>query len=149
MCASAGEPLVAVNSVRAVAGVGLEGDRYSAGRGHWSARFPGPHRQVTLIEAEALEALERDHGLTLSAAESRRNILTSGVALNHLVEREFRVGPAVLRGIELCEPCRYLEKLTGQPVRAPLVHRGGLNAEVLEGGVMTVGDEVVSQDSLK
>ena len=142
LCAEAGEPLHAVDEVKAVAGVGLYGDRYAVGGGTWSKRFPGVHRHVTLIESEALEALRRDHDIELSAAESRRNILTSGVALNHLVGREFRVGDVVLRGIELCEPCRYLEKVTGRPVRAPLVHRGGLNAEVVEGGVIRVGDAV-------
>ena len=142
MCAAAGEPLHAMDEVKAIAGVGIEGDRYAADAGTWSKRFPGVHRHVTLIEAEALEALRRDHEIELSAAESRRNILTSGVALNHLVGREFTVGAARLRGIELCEPCRYLEKVTGRPVRAPLVHRGGLNAEVVEGGVIRVGDTV-------
>lgn len=144
MCGAAGERLRAVDEVKAVTGVGLEGDRYSVGGGTWSKRFPGPHRHVTLIEAEALEALRRDHGIELSAAESRRNILTSGVGLNHLVGREFTVGDAGLRGVELCEPCRYLEKVTGRPVRAPLVHRGGLNAEIVEGGVIRVGDAVVT-----
>lgn len=142
VCAVAGEPLRRVEEVTAVAGVGLAGDRYAAGAGTWSKRFPGVHRHVTLIEFESLDALRRDHDIVLSAAESRRNILTSGVALDHLVGREFTVGAAWLRGIELCEPCRYLEKVTGRAVRAPLVHRGGLNAEVVEGGVIRVGDPV-------
>ena len=143
VCAEAGAPLHAVDEVKAIGGVGLEGDRYAMNRGHWSARYPGPHRQVTLIEAETFEALRRDHDIELSAAESRRNILTSGVALNHLVGREFRVGDATMRGIELCERCNYLEKLLGRRVRIPLLHRGGLNAEVVTGGTIRTGDSVV------
>ena len=83
---------------------------------------------ITLIEAEALEALEREHGVRLEPHESRRNIVTRGVALNELVGREFRVGEVVLRGLMLCEPCRHLEKLTGKQLIRGLVHRGGLRA---------------------
>ena len=147
ICAEAGDPLRPVDEVKAVTGVGLEGDRYAAAKGHWSARYAGPHRQVTLIEAETLEALARDHDIEVSASESRRNILTSAVALNHLVGREFRVGEATLRGIELCEPCNYLEKLLGRRVRIPMLHRGGLNAEVVAGGTIRVGDPVVPFES--
>ena len=129
-----GEALQSVPQVKAIAGVGLDGDRY--------AGTNRPHKQVTLIESEALEALRRDHEIELPAAETRRNILTSGVALNHLVGREFRVGEATFRGVKLCEPCHYLEEVTGQSVRMPLLHRGGLNAEIVEGGTIRVGDAV-------
>lgn len=140
LATQAGAAMRPVAEARAVAGRGLEGDRYFAGTGRYSEKG-GPGRQVTLIEAETIEALRRE-GLESHAAESRRNIVTRDVPLNHLVGREFRVGHALLRGVKLCEPCAYLEEVTGRPLRVPLVHRGGLNAEVLSEAVIRVGDAI-------
>lgn len=138
----AGEPMRPVGEARAVAGRGLEGDRYFEGRGFYSDH-PGPEREVTLIEEESIEALARDHGLRLEPGETRRNITTRGVPLNHLVGRRFRVGRAILRGVELCEPCKRLVDVTQKRSLLPtLVHRGGLHAQVLEGGGIREGDEV-------
>ena len=129
-----------VAEIRAIAGVGLEGDRYATRTGSFSAK-PKPGRQVTLVEAEAIEALERELGLKLAPGETRRNLVTRGVALNHLVGREFQVGAVRLRGHELCEPCGDLARMTGKPQILPgLVHRGGLRAEIIEGDMIRVGD---------
>ena len=106
------EPMMPVPEVKAISGVGLEGDRYAREAGTFSQKAPS--NQVTLIEQEALDAAARDYQLELSAAESRRNILTMGIALNHLVGREFRIGEVRLRGLKLCEPCSHLKKLTGK-----------------------------------
>lgn len=137
----AGGVMQEVPFVEAVAGQGLKGDRYYLKRGTYPDKEDGS-RQVTLIEVEALEALERDYHISLRPVESRRNIATRGVALNHLVGRRFRVGEALLLGVQLCEPCSYLEQKTGKTVRAGLVHRGGLRAQVLEGGLIRVGDAI-------
>lgn len=140
---SAGEPMASVPEVHAVPGKGLEGDRYFKDLGTYSNR-PGPDREITLIELEAIEALGRDYGTNIIPGDSRRNLVTRGVALNHLVGREFRVGEVALRGIRLCEPCSHLVKLTGQENILPgLVHRGGLRAQILTGGRIRVGDAVV------
>ena len=133
-------PLNAVRQVNAVAGHGLEGDRYFNKTGTFSPKDV-PDRQLTLIESEAIEGLARDNSIVLPAGEARRNIVTRGVALNHLVGREFRVGEVVLRGTRLCEPCAHLESLTKRGVLAGLIHRGGLRAEIIVGGTITVGDE--------
>lgn len=139
----AGNPMTAKEAVTAERGHGLVGDRYHGGAGTWSGgNRSGPGRQVTLIERETVEAIRRDRDLDLTAADTRRNLVTAGVALNHLVGREFTAGQVRLRGIKLCEPCRHLEQVTGKPVRAPLVHRGGLNAEVVADGVIKCGDPV-------
>lgn len=131
-----------VAEVAALTGLGLEGDRYATRTGSFSAK-PKPGRQITLVEAEAIEALERELGLVLAPGETRRNIVTRGVALNHLVGREFRVGETRLLGHELCEPCGDLARMTGKPqILAGLVHRGGLRAEILEGGAIRLGDRV-------
>jgi MOSC domain-containing protein YiiM len=126
-----------LQKVEAVAGRGLVGDRYFRKEGTFSAK-DGPDREVTLVEVEALEGLAREYQVTLPPAQTRRNLLTRGVALNHLVGRTFAVGPVVLRGIRLCEPCGHLEKLTRDGVRAGLIHRGGLRAQVLTGGTLEV-----------
>ncbi len=123
-----------VDSVRAIAGKGLEGNRYFD-QGN-------PARELTLIEAEALEALAAEHGIDLDAASSRRNVLTRGVRLNDLVDRRFRVGELECRGIELCEPCLHLQSMTQPGVIDGLVHRAGLNAEILVGGELKPGDAV-------
>lgn len=133
--------MVAVTEARAMPGKGLEGDRYFQQTGTYSVK-PGPDREVTLIEAEAVEALRRDYGVTLEPGESRRNITTRGVPLNFLVGKEFTVGPVSLRGIRLCEPCGHLEDLTREGTRAGLVHRGGLRAQILTAGVIRAGDLV-------
>jgi MOSC domain-containing protein YiiM len=131
-----------VAEITAIVGVGLEGDRYATRTGTYSPK-PKPGRQITLIEAEAIEALERELGLVLVPGETRRNVITRGVALNHLVGRDFSVGEVRLRGHELCEPCGNLARVTGKPQILPgLTHRGGLRAEILEGGLIRVGDPV-------
>ena len=137
----AARPMLSIDEVKAITGEGLEGDRYFTKSGTWSHN-DGPQRQITLFESEALKALARDYDIEIDGADTRRNIMTSGVALNHLVGREFKVGDATLRGVKLCEPCKHLERVSGRPVRKPLVHRGGLNAEIVADGLIRVGDEV-------
>lgn len=138
----AGAPLLSVAEAEARPGVGLVGDRYGVGAGTFSKK-QGPDRELTLIEMEALEALERDYGVKLTAQASRRNLATMGVALNHLVGRVFQVGEITARGLRLCEPCGHLEKLTGEPrLIEGLRHRGGLRAQILSAGVIRVGDSI-------
>jgi MOSC domain-containing protein YiiM len=140
----AGKLMVGVPEVRARAGAGLEGDRYASGAGTFSNGHP--NTQLTLVEEEALAAAERDYGVTVAGAETRRNLLTCGISLNHLVGREFHIGDVRLRGLKLCEPCGYLEKLTGKEVIKTLRHRGGLRAEILVDGVIKVGDLITERE---
>ena len=140
VAAQAGELPQSAERARALAGRGLEGDRYAAGMGTFSDR-PGK-RDVTLIESEALEAYTQESGRKLSAAEARRNLLTEGVRLNNLVGREFQVGAVRLRGLRLSEPCTHLMRLTHPETLRGLVHRGGLVAEILCDGELAVGDRI-------
>lgn len=133
-----------IDEAHAVPGKGLEGDRYFGGGGTWS-ETPGTGRQVTLIEAEAIEAMARDNDVVIDPGEARRNIVTRGVALNHLVDKEFKVGEALLKGTRLSEPCAHLEKLSKPGVVKGLIHRGGLRADILEGGVIRPGDPVAPE----
>jgi MOSC domain-containing protein YiiM len=138
------QPMTSISEVRAVAAAGLEGDRYFRETGTFSEKSPGNH--LTLIESEALAAAARDYKFEITAADSRRNLLTSGIALNHLVGREFSIGDVRLRGVKLCEPCGHLEKLTGKQMIKALRHRGGLRAEILSGGIIEVGDAITEQE---
>jgi MOSC domain-containing protein YiiM len=139
--ADAGATMPSVDAVRAVPGRGLEGDRYFDRQGTFSPN-PGVGRDVTLIEFEAIEALKRDYGIELPPGGSRRNVVTRGVPLNHLVGREFLVGSVRLHGARLCEPCSHLAKLTSDKVSRALVHRGGLRCDVLTEGIIRVGDTI-------
>ena len=131
-------PPLAVNEAHAVPGVGLEGDRYALRLGTFYK--PLPDREITLIEAEAIEALKRDYYVELSPGEARRNVVTRGVALNHLVGCDFQIGEVKARGIRLCEPCDHLQRVTGRAVIKGLLHRGGLRAQILSEGTIRVGD---------
>lgn len=139
-------PMSAVERVIAVAGRGLEGDRYFDGEGTFS-KNPKGDREVTLIEIEAIEAL-RDAGVEIEPGEARRNLVTRGVALNHLVGATFEVGPVTMRGIRLCEPCSHLEGLTKPGVREGLIHRGGLRAAILTDGEISADDAIKVLDPL-
>ena len=131
-----------LKEARLIAGIGIEGDRYATCKGYYS-KTPRSDRQVTLIEIETLEALQRDHAIELKPDETRRNLTTREVPLNHLVGKRFRVGTVLLYGVRLNVPCKYLEQMTGKPVYAPLIHRSGLNCEIVEGGVIRAGDLIV------
>lgn len=136
--AKKGTDLQSIETVEAVAGRGLIGDRYFAKEGTFSDK-DGPDREVTLIEEEALAGMAREYEVSLPPAQARRNLLTRGVPLNHLVGQTFRVGDVVLRGIRLCEPCGHLQKLTCKGVLKGLLHRGGLRAQIVQGGTLIVG----------
>lgn len=141
--AKAEAEMIAVPEVRAVEGRGLEGDRYADAIGTWS-ETPGSGRHVTLIAEEMIQEIERSEGIRLAPGATRRNITTRGVALNDLVDREFSVGEVVLRGTRLCEPCAYLEGKIGEAgaIKA-LTHRAGLRCEIVSGGAIRVGNEIV------
>jgi MOSC domain-containing protein YiiM len=140
IAATAKGPMQAVERAQATPGVGLEGDRYALQQGTFFK--PLPDFELTLIEAEAIDAFKSDYKAEMAAGDARRNVVTRGVPLNHLVGREFQVGEVKIRGIRLCEPCSHLESITGQPVIKGLRHRGGLRAQILSPGVIHVGDVV-------
>ena len=130
-----------IDAVRVVPGMGLEGDRYFGPAGMQGKRS-GSGRDLTLIEMEALDALEIEIGLHLDPGEARRNLVTRGVALNDLVGREFKVGAVTLRGVRLCEPCSYLAGMTDARVLPGLIHRAGLRADIVTEGIIAAGDPI-------
>src|SRR5204862_5126662 len=138
--AERGELPEPVESVRALAGRGLEGNRY------FFERDAPSGVALTLIAAEAVEAMEREHGISIEPRESRRNVVTRGIDVNELVGKRFRVGDVECQGIALCEPCSTLQAMTKPGIIKGLTHRGGLNADILSDGEISVGDAVVAED---
>jgi MOSC domain-containing protein YiiM len=120
-----------VESVRAVAGKGLEGDRHFHDEGAPSGQA------LTLVAAEVVEEAG------LRPGDTRRQLTVRGVDVNALVGKRFRVGEVECFGVELCEPCRHLEEMTRPGIIKELTHRAGINADILVGGVIRVGDPVV------
>jgi len=141
---SAEAPMESVDEVRAVPGKGLEGDRYFFKQGTFYK--PQPDRELTLIEAEAIEALRNEFQVEYDLSASRRNVVTRGVPLNHLVGKEFWIGEVKALGLRLCEPCAHLQRLTHPKVLPGLVHRGGLRAQILTEGTIRVGETVKEAD---
>lgn len=132
-------PMRLVDQARAIAGRGLEGDRYAAKVGTFTPKDGlGMGYDLTLIEAEVIERLDLPGG-RLEPVDARRNVVTRGIDLNALVGRRFRVGDVECAGRRLCEPCAHLERLTIKGVLRPLIHRGGLRADVLSDGEITTG----------
>ena len=127
----AGKPeLWTVDSVRAVAGRGLEGDR------HFHADGAPSGNALTLVEEEVVEEVSLPPGGT------RRQLTTCGVRLNDLVGKRFRVGEVECFGVELCEPCLHLQELTRPGIIKELAHRAGINADILTNGTISVGDAI-------
>jgi MOSC domain-containing protein YiiM len=139
-----GEPMVAREECRAIAGVGLEGDRYATKTGAFSATEK-PGREVTLIARESIAAAN-GKGVALDERETRRNLVTEGIDLDALIGKTFAVGDVVLVGVRDCPPCAYLEGLTRPGVRAALEGGGGLRAAFVTDGLLRVGDEIAIVD---
>ena len=136
----AGQPMLALPSAEALAGRGLRGDRYARGAGTFSDPR-GRGYDLTLVEAEALEVVA-ESGVGLSPIEARRNLVVRGIVLDELIGRRFRVGDVECFGQRRCEPCAHLERLTRPGVLRGLVHRGGLRADVLSSGEISIGNRV-------
>ena len=130
-------PAKSVQVVDAIAGQGLEGDRYFEARNR-----TGPDCQVTLIEAEHIEAFTRDTGLAMTPGMPRRSLVTRGVRLNDLVGQRFIVGEAELEGMELCEPCSIFARNSHREAKKWFAGKGGLRARIVAGGLIRVGSPV-------
>jgi len=140
IAARAEAPMQQVTTAQAIPGRGLKGDRYANQVGTFTPRSGrGSGYDLTLIEAEVLDELTLPDGHRLGYAEARRNIVTRGIDLNTLVGQRFRVGDVECVGRRLCEPCAHLERLTYKGVLRKLIHRGGLRADILTAGSITVG----------
>jgi MOSC domain-containing protein YiiM len=137
-----GGPVSRVDSVVAVAGRGLEGDRYFH-------TVDGPHDpslEITLIEVEPLERAPEEHGLDVEPVDMRRNIVTRGVTLRDLIGKEFTVGEVRIEALEDNPPCRHLVGLVGKPVLKPLIDKGGVRGRIVTSGTIRPGDVIAIDD---
>jgi 8-oxo-dGTP pyrophosphatase MutT (NUDIX family) len=144
IASAAGGPMRALSQADVIAGAGLAGDRYARRAGYWLDDRVS--RDLTLIEAEALDGLRQEHGIALAPGETRRNLTTRGVKLEELINCYFWVGEVLARGTRRCDPCQHLVELTGKPLLRPLVKKGGLRADVLTSGRIHAGDAIQPVD---
>ena len=140
-CPRAYLPMHAFAELNLIAGKGIEGDRYANDAGYYSNK-PEEGRQVTLFEIETLMALKQELGIEFLPSEHRRNVTVEGVPLNHLVNKRFWLGGALLEGTRLSTPCKHLEDLTEKAVFNALIHRAGLNCKIIRGARVKIGDVV-------
>jgi len=138
ICPVAGKPMQRLDEVEAIAGQGLDGDRYATGEGSFNKGEQGS-RQVTLIN----EIFFKGSGFEF--IESRRNIVTQGVELMWLIDREFQIGAARFRGLKYCDPCNRPSKLSGNERRFKVTFsdRGGLVATITQSGLIRTGDPII------
>ncbi len=137
-------PMRLLEVAQARAGRGFDGDRYAAGAGTFSARAGRrPGYDLTVIAAEVLDEMSAA-GQALDFPGTRRNVLTRGIDVNALVGRRFRIGDVLCEGRRLCEPCVHLDRLSGPGILRPLIHRGGLRADILTDGEIRLGAPILS-----
>ncbi len=143
-----GLPMVSHPIILALAGIGLEGDRYALGKGRFqSLRSRQKIRHITFIALEAILETNSKLSINFETSETRRNIVTQDIDLNTLIDREFRIGDALFKGTELCEPCPVPGSLTNKPgFKNAFNNRGGLRAEILESGLITINSLIVVRE---
>ena len=136
--------MLSLNQIVLEAGKGIFGDRYYNQEGTFSNKGEiQPDRDVTLIEIEKIDALNKEHNLDITADELRRNIVVSNCDLNSLVDKEFQIGEVVLKGLRLCEPCKYLsDKLDNEEVLSQMIHKAGLRAQIIKSGSIDLNSQV-------
>ena len=136
--------MLSLNQIVLEAGKGIFGDRYYNQEGTFSNKGEiQPDRDVTLIEIEKIDALNKEHNLDITAEDLRRNIVVSNCDLNSLVDKEFQIGEVVLKGLRLCEPCKYLsDKLDNEEVLSQMIHKAGLRAQIIKSGSIDLNSQV-------
>lgn len=137
-------PMQNVNQVVLEEGKGIFGDRYYNQEGTFSNKGKvEPDRDVTLIEIEKIEEFNKNYNQNIIKEEFRRNIVISNCDLNSLVDKEFQIGNVILKGIRLCEPCKYLEeKLEAKSLLKGMVHKAGLRAQIIKGGSIDLNSQL-------
>jgi MOSC domain-containing protein YiiM len=137
-----GGPVREVESLVAVAGRGLQGDRYF----HTGDGPHDPTLEITLVEIEPLERAPEEHDLVVEPIDMRRNVVTRGVTLRDLIGRKFSVGEVVIEALQDNPPCRRLQRLTGKPLLKPLIENGGVRGRIVQGGTIRPGDPISVED---
>lgn len=142
---AASKSMQEISSAMLIKNKGIKGDRYFSKTGTWSDKVHKPDFNLSLIEYEKIKVFQQQ-GIPLSPADYRRNIITTGISLNDLVNKQFMIGNALCLGIRLCEPCRYLEELTALKLVKPMAGKGGLRAQILTDGIVNSGALMIGLD---
>lgn len=137
-------PMQNVNQIILEKGKGIFGDRYYYQIGTFSNKGKvEPDREVTLIEKEKIDAFNLDFEQNMSYEDFRRNIVISNCDLNSLVDKEFQIGDVILKGIRLCEPCKYLsEQLNNEKILSKMTNKTGLRAQIIRGGSINMTSQL-------
>jgi MOSC domain-containing protein YiiM len=139
----AGEAIQSIDNATLIAGKGIKGDRYYNGQGTFSEKLKGnPAVELSLIEKEEIDKFNKEHNQNLAYGDFRRNIVTTGIRLNKLVDKTFTIGEVTLKGIRLCEPCLHLAETVNKLVLPHLVGCGGLRAQIISSNEIKTGDAI-------
>ena len=137
-------PMQDVNQIVLEEKKGVFGDRYYKQEGTFSKKGEHqPDRDVTLIEIEKIQNFNSEFNQEIAQKEFRRNIVVSNCDLNSLVGKEFQIGDVILKGIRLCEPCKYLaNKLNSEDFLEQMINKAGLRAMIVRGGSIDLSSQV-------
>ncbi len=137
------ETLRYVDSVIAVPGRGLVGDRYYEGKGTFNhPKLSTTGRELSMIGYEALDECNSRLGTQLDFLDLRRNLVISNCDFEAIKEMVFWIGVVKLKINRSAPPCRYLSKLLGADMMEGLKYIGGFRVDILSGGELRVGDEI-------
>jgi len=129
-----GNKIYSLNEVEAIKGKGLMNDRHFKENNHVKS-------QITVIEMESVNLYNKLSCTNINALDFRRNIVTEGIKLNELLNKEFLIGSVKVKAHDLCRPCKYLQNLLGQKSLVDiLLNKAGLRCEILSSGKICIND---------
>ena len=139
---SKGQPMTSPQTIQAVAGKGLEGDRYFLGTGYYSGdKVWDAH--LTLMEREAIDTANAAQSKQFTPEMLRRNIITKNVKVKELIGKRFRIGEAVFEGWKEWPPCSYIAGMNDcQELLKLFAHSSGIGVNIVESGTISVGDAI-------
>ena len=131
-----GESTIYVNQAILKRNKGIINDRYYK-------NFKKKYEQVTLIESEKISNFNNNIKSKFNYKDFRRNIVTTGIDLNKMINKKIQINNVVLKIHQLCQPCRYLQnKLSVDNLVKLLTNKGGVRAEIVQSGIISTFDEI-------
>ncbi len=102
--------------------------------------------QITLIDAETIEATSRKLGYDIPAGASRRQVMVKGIMLNELIGSYLRLGQILVRVEDRCNPCNNMEKRIGTGAKNAMNDKGGIRCRIIKGGDLRIGDKITVEN---
>ena len=128
--------MIKVDTINLIASKGIINDRYFKENNDKDI-------QITLIEKENIDYYNQISNTNIPYINFRRNIITSGIKLNDLINHEILIGATRIKVHRLCDPCKYLQDILMQKnLVKNFINRGGLRCEVLTDGKISINDEI-------